>query len=86
MTDVTLLNGRKCQTLIPLDDLLVIYKAVAEKAAVVIIQAFWGNQEGWLDLRRVDPDATFLQRASEIHAPKGYRIIDLEEEHTQRPC
>lgn len=59
MTNVVLLNGAKCSTLIPLDELYILYKQVVQKRASVTIQVFFGQKDGGLDLRRVDPDATF---------------------------
>lgn len=63
-TTIVLLNGAKCETEIPLDELYILYKSVAQKRATIIIQAFWGGKEGGLDLRRVDPDATFTPPVS----------------------
>ncbi|MBX4216197.1 hypothetical protein KW797_04595 [Candidatus Parcubacteria bacterium] len=58
-TSIILLNGSKCETEIPLDELYILYKSVAQKRATILIQAYWGDKEGGLDLRRLDPDATF---------------------------
>lgn len=59
MIDIVLLNGTKCQTEIPASALFILYNQVAEKRATIIIQAFWNGKEGGLDLRRLDPEATF---------------------------
>lgn len=59
MTTISLLNGKRCNTHIPLDELHVLYKSVIRKQANIIIQVFWGDKEVGIDLRRLDSEATF---------------------------
>lgn len=56
----------RLETEIPIDELRILYKQVLEKRATIIIQVFSGDKEGGLDLRRLDPDATFSSRTNEI--------------------
>lgn len=64
MSKIVLLNGSECETEIPLDELYMIYKSVALKRAKTVIQATWKGHQGWLDIRRLDPDATFTPAVS----------------------
>lgn len=59
LTKITLLNSSHCYTEIPLDELYILYKQVVQKRATVVISAYWGQTQAALDIRRLDPDATF---------------------------
>lgn len=61
MTRITLINGAHLETHIPLEKLYDLCNLVRKGTILspVIIEVFHAGKKGGLDIRKIDPDATF---------------------------